>query len=108
MQASAVPDALQAYAGRIVDVDSHEMMPAQIWTDMFGEVARPIADIIKAQPPRPNQAMWCCSLPPAPASINSATTSTVGRFSKTQCGRSHKIFVVNIPSNHLRRSTVVQ
>jgi predicted TIM-barrel fold metal-dependent hydrolase len=56
MHASAVPDALKAYAGRIVDVDSHEMMPAQIWTDMFGEVARPIADMIKAQPPRPNHA----------------------------------------------------
>ena len=53
---AAVPDALKSYAGRIVDVDSHEMMPAQIWTDVFGEVAKPIAELIKSQPPRPNHA----------------------------------------------------
>ena len=56
MQAAAVPENLKPYAGRIVDVDSHEMMPAQIWIDTFGEIARPIADLIKSQPPRPNHA----------------------------------------------------
>lgn len=56
MLAEAVPPVLNPYAGRIVDVDSHEMMPAQIWTDTFGEVARPIADLIKSQAPRPNSA----------------------------------------------------
>lgn len=56
MLAEAVPPVLKPYAGRIVDVDSHEMMPAQIWVDTFGEIARPIADLIKSQPPRPNHA----------------------------------------------------
>lgn len=56
MLAEAVPESLQPYAGRIVDVDSHEMMPAQIWVDTFGEIARPIAELIKSQPPRPNHA----------------------------------------------------
>jgi predicted TIM-barrel fold metal-dependent hydrolase len=54
--ALAVPDAVRPFAGRIVDVDSHEMFPAQIWEDVFGEIARPIADLIKSQPPRPNHA----------------------------------------------------
>jgi predicted TIM-barrel fold metal-dependent hydrolase len=56
MTAPAVPDAIKPYAGRIVDVDSHEMMPAQIWEETFGPVAKPIADLIKSQPPRPNHA----------------------------------------------------
>ena len=56
MHATAVPPALKAYAGRIVDVDSHEMMPAQIWEETFGPIAKPIADLIKSQPPRPNHA----------------------------------------------------
>jgi hypothetical protein len=56
MLAEALPDVLQPYAGRIVDVDSHEMMPVQIWTELFGEVARPLAELIVTQPPRPNSA----------------------------------------------------
>ena len=32
------------------------MMPAQIWTEMFGDVAAPIAELIKSQAPRPNSA----------------------------------------------------
>ena len=54
--AAVLPDAVRPYAGRIVDVDSHEMMPAQLWEEVFGEIARPIADLIKSQPPRPNHA----------------------------------------------------
>jgi predicted TIM-barrel fold metal-dependent hydrolase len=56
MQAAAVPETLKPYAGRVVDVDSHEMAPAQIWVDTFGDVARPIADLIMTQAPRPNSA----------------------------------------------------
>ena len=53
---ACVPEAVRPYAGRIVDVDSHEMFPAQIWEEVFGEIAKPIADLIKSQPPRPNHA----------------------------------------------------
>ncbi len=28
------------------------MAPAQIWVETFGEIARPIADLIMSQPPR--------------------------------------------------------
>lgn len=65
MLAEAVPPVLKLYAGRIVDVDSHEMMPAQIWEDTFGEIAKPIADLIKSQPPRPNHA----SIPDYPGDV---------------------------------------
>ncbi|MDG2002060.1 MAG: amidohydrolase family protein [Novosphingobium sp.] len=54
--AASVPDAVRPYVGRIVDVDSHEMMPAQVWEETFGDIAKPIADLIKSQPPRPNHA----------------------------------------------------
>jgi len=48
--AAALPERIAPYAGRITDVDSHEMMPAQVWVEAFGEVARPLADIIMSQP----------------------------------------------------------
>ena len=31
------------YAGRITDADSHEMLPAELWTESFGPIARPLA-----------------------------------------------------------------
>ena len=45
-----LPERIAPYAGRITDVDSHEMMPAQVWVEAFGEVARPLADVIMSQP----------------------------------------------------------
>lgn len=50
--AAALPPRIAPHAGRITDVDSHEMMPAQVWVEAFGESARPIAELIMAQPPR--------------------------------------------------------
>jgi predicted TIM-barrel fold metal-dependent hydrolase len=47
-----LPPRIAPLAGRITDVDSHEMMPAQIWVEAFGEVARPIAEAIMKQKPR--------------------------------------------------------
>jgi predicted TIM-barrel fold metal-dependent hydrolase len=49
---ATLPRHVAPLAGRIVDADSHEMMPAQIWTDTFGEVARPIAEMIMSMPVR--------------------------------------------------------
>jgi hypothetical protein len=38
MAALAIPEALQPYAGRIIDVDTHEMIPSQLWRQEFGAV----------------------------------------------------------------------
>jgi predicted TIM-barrel fold metal-dependent hydrolase len=48
--ATQLPPLVAPYAGRIVDADSHEMMPAQIWVEAFGEAAKPIAELIMAKP----------------------------------------------------------
>jgi len=49
-ETAPLPASVAPFAGSIVDVDSHEMMPAQVWVEAFGEVARPIADIIMSRP----------------------------------------------------------
>jgi len=42
---------LDAIFGRIRDVDTHEMYPARLWEEEFGEVAKPFADLfVKYQP----------------------------------------------------------
>jgi hypothetical protein len=38
-----LPESLKPFAGRILDTDSHEQMPAQIWEREFGEIAKPLA-----------------------------------------------------------------
>lgn len=43
--APAVPADLEPYAGRIMDVDAHEMMPVDIWTDVFGDVVAELVEI---------------------------------------------------------------
>jgi predicted TIM-barrel fold metal-dependent hydrolase len=49
--AIGLPHDLAPLAGRIVDVDSHEMMPAQIWEDVFGSDVKELADAVIAQSP---------------------------------------------------------
>ena len=44
MNAIAVPAELGRFAGRIMDIDSHEMMPVQAWVDIFGDDLGPVAD----------------------------------------------------------------
>jgi predicted TIM-barrel fold metal-dependent hydrolase len=39
-----LPEELQALAGRILDLDSHEMIPAQEWLRLFGDNLRPMVD----------------------------------------------------------------
>jgi predicted TIM-barrel fold metal-dependent hydrolase len=48
VQAIALPRELQALAGRIIDVDSHEMTPAQMWVEIYGADVREIADAVIA------------------------------------------------------------
>jgi hypothetical protein len=52
-----LPESLKPFAGRILDTDSHEQMPAQIWEREFGEIAKPLAAAMMNQPPsNPNHA----------------------------------------------------
>lgn len=40
----ALPDELLHLAGRIIDVDTHEMMPAQVWVQECGALAEPLVE----------------------------------------------------------------
>lgn len=40
----ALPEDLRALAGRIVDTDTHEMIPAQYWVELFGPEVQELAD----------------------------------------------------------------
>jgi len=42
--AVALPEPLIKYAGQIMDVDSHEMVPLQEWEAVYGPVVRPVFD----------------------------------------------------------------
>lgn len=40
----SLPDSVAPFAGRITDIDSHEMVPAQLWVEEWGEITRPWAE----------------------------------------------------------------
>src|SRR5690606_36959676 len=40
----ALPAGLQSLAGEILDVDSHEMMPAQVWLKECGPLCEPLVE----------------------------------------------------------------
>ena len=40
----ALPEGLQNLAGEILDVDSHEMMPTQVWIELCGEICQPLVE----------------------------------------------------------------
>ena len=40
----ALPHEVRALAGRIIDTDSHEMIPAQLWVETFGPECRELAE----------------------------------------------------------------
>ena len=44
-----LPDELKGFAGRILDADSHEMMPAQQWKKEFGPLVADLADAFLSQ-----------------------------------------------------------
>lgn len=44
--AIALPPELQTFAGRIVDVDTHEMTPAQKWVELYGPEVKELADAV--------------------------------------------------------------
>jgi predicted TIM-barrel fold metal-dependent hydrolase len=51
MENLAIPQVLAPYVGEIVDVDSHEMLPAQIWREEFGPETDTLAERFKLGPP---------------------------------------------------------
>ncbi|MCB0994668.1 MAG: amidohydrolase family protein [Acidimicrobiales bacterium] len=40
---SGLPEVLEGLDGELLDVDSHEMLPAELWVDAFGDIAAPVA-----------------------------------------------------------------
>lgn len=44
MEAICLPAEMRNLAGRIADVDSHEMMPGEAWVDQFGAQVAPVAE----------------------------------------------------------------
>src|SRR5882672_6429335 len=44
MDVKALPEGLRSFAGHIVDVDTHEMMPVQTWVQTFGPEIQPLVD----------------------------------------------------------------
>lgn len=46
MDAIALPKPLARFSGKLLDTDSHEMMPAQKWVDTFGSEVKEIADAV--------------------------------------------------------------
>jgi len=43
-----LPESVAPFVGRMTDVDSHEMIPAELWVETFGEVVKPWVEIIVA------------------------------------------------------------
>src|ERR1700677_3369652 len=43
----AIPLQIGALAGRINDVDSHEAIPIALWSEVFGNVVRPYAEVLQ-------------------------------------------------------------
>jgi predicted TIM-barrel fold metal-dependent hydrolase len=62
---STLPGKLQMLAGRIVDIDTHEMIPAQEWVNIFGKKLQPMVDYylnleetVEQNPNSPNVPDW--------------------------------------------------
>jgi len=51
MDTLAIPEALAPYAGRIIDVDTHEMIPSQLWRQEFGPATDEFASIFQQLAP---------------------------------------------------------
>jgi predicted TIM-barrel fold metal-dependent hydrolase len=86
--ALAVPDVVRPFAGRITDVDTHEMLPAELWADAFGDVAAEVAQLfidgaaasghhywsipglVADESPVDPATVWTTKGPPAPGAID--------------------------------------
>ena len=43
---AAVPESVRAYAGSIIDIDSHESTPMNLWAEQFGSITDALADAV--------------------------------------------------------------
>jgi predicted TIM-barrel fold metal-dependent hydrolase len=50
MTVHTLPASVAPYAGRMIDVDTHEQMPAEVWVETFGEDLRPMAELRMSSP----------------------------------------------------------
>lgn len=66
---SKFPDALRKYAGRIADIDSHEMIPCQEWVKYFGPEVQPLADYFIAHGDPESENINTISVPGFPGDI---------------------------------------
>jgi predicted TIM-barrel fold metal-dependent hydrolase len=57
-RAVTMTDVPAGCAGRMTDVDAHEMLPAELWVDAFGEVAAPLAARFIASRPADDPGYW--------------------------------------------------
>lgn len=48
MSSTLLPEPLQHLAGKVLDVDSHEHLPLQVWEETFGPEVKPLADAWRA------------------------------------------------------------
>ena len=51
MPDTGIPESLRGFAGRIIDTDAHEFMPAQVWCQEFGPVTKRLADFFLSKTP---------------------------------------------------------
>jgi hypothetical protein len=72
----SLPDGVRHLAGQILDVDSHEMMPAQAWMTEFGPAAKDLAEVwlndgrdVSQSPVHPNAPGYSDSMPVDPNTI---------------------------------------
>jgi len=43
----ALPEPVKKYRGRIIDADSHENIPVNLWVDMFGSIMKPFVQAMR-------------------------------------------------------------
>jgi predicted TIM-barrel fold metal-dependent hydrolase len=97
MTTALLPPQVAPFAGRIVDADSHELMPAQIWVDVFGEIARPIAELIMSRPARNKNAANVPGFVADNAPIEPAALwTTKGPESPGACDMSRRLEVMDL------------
>jgi hypothetical protein len=81
-QCYAVPDAVLPYAGDILDIDSHESTPINLWSEHFGSVVDQMVDAVSRSTLAATrvrsvddteinaQTVWACKSSEAPGSFD--------------------------------------
>jgi predicted TIM-barrel fold metal-dependent hydrolase len=76
----AIPESIEHLSGRIIDVDSHESMPIQVWEDAFGEIAAPLVEAFERRlPPDPNNGNNL-NVPDFPGDVSDVRVDTIWKL----------------------------